>query len=117
MLCHDDGFSLEDIRKVNIAMEKEHKQEKEYKERLDLVTRLLCGVMTGLDEIGEHKTWHPFNWTEPKSKLITGLQRWWAEHKEMDQERIRKEFAEKLAKKTKLINEIKQKQKELEALG
>ena len=108
MPCRDGGPSWEDIKKEAASMEKERKQEKEYKERLDLVTRLLCGLMTHIE---------PSYLYKQGDMVSKELRSWWDKHKKQDQERLRREQSEKLAKKAKLREEIKKMQEELKKLG
>lgn len=118
MPCQDGGPTAEEIRRSDLAIAKKLEAERDIQRRLDLATRLLCGVLYWMKnvfhiDIYDSDTTHQIS----DDVTIEEVRRWWTAHKHQDQIRLRKENAARIAKKGKLREEIKKLQKDLENLG
>lgn len=108
MPCQYDETADEIAARVN-ARDKRLKREacQPYKKELDLVTRLLCEVMT----IHGDMKLSPMEFDE-KIADHTELQAWWKEHKKMDE---RREINERAELRTKALKKLTSEEKK--ALG
>lgn len=113
MPCNDGGTMGRWYEEQSLIDERE--KHRKTQERLDLATRLLCGLMTKL-EASEPQD--GFTWEELVSEE---LKSWWVEHRKWDEERIRleeatKAWAEQVAAQQ-ALDEIQSRIKKIKELG
>ena len=88
MPCTDGGYSNEEY---------ERRRHSETQNKLDKVTRLLCGLITQLETT---KLGHPI-------VLDRETQEWWVAHQEVDRQRLIREEQERKRKVQQIKDQIK----------
>ena len=77
-------------------------QARKYKEKLDNVTRLLCGVMS-MTKDGNHRSQNEFLYGVP------GLREWWEQHQKDDEKREKQKKAHNLLAQKRKVNRTRRK--------
>lgn len=82
------------------------------KKRLDLTTRLLCGLCTTLKKAGQDRNRYP----ESYIRDVPGLAEWWRQHQEEDRKEEQRRKAEAKRKEEYKQARIRELEKELRTL-